>query len=149
MIICIIISQKHSPGNMLKKPGSTERSCSYERNNIKYLVCKHPHRHQCVVVASNQSLLLSSPHMRVHRLVPFYPEWYKPDRLLRVLLLLLPIYPSLYPSDHCSGSPIWLPCSSTGICVEGSLYNDLSLISKPCSSANALHTAFVPSVNAS
>ena len=130
------------------KLGGKKGVVLYE-NNAKYLLCIHLHRHQCVVVASNQSLLLSSPHMRVHRLVPFYPEWYKPDRLLRVLLLLLPIYLSLYPSDHCSGSPIWLPCSSTGICVEGSLYNDLSLISKPCSSANALHTALVPSVNAS
>ena len=130
------------------KLGGKKGVVLYE-NNAKYLVCKHPHRHQCVVVASNQLLLLSSPHMRVHRLVLFYPEWYKPDRLLRVLLLLLPIYLSLYPYYHCSGSPIWLPCSSTGICVEGSLYNDLSLISKPCSSANALHTAFVPSVNAS
>ena len=130
------------------KLGGKKGVVLYE-NNAKYLVCKHPHRHQCVVVASNQSFLLSSRHMRVHLLVPLDHGSCKPDRLLRVLLLLLPIYLSLYPYYHCSGSPIWLPCSSTGICVEGSLYNDLSLISKPCSSAKALHTAFVPSVKAS
>ena len=130
------------------KLGGKKGVVLYE-NNAKYLLCIHLHRHQCVVVASNQSLLLSSPLMRVHLVTPLGHEWYKPDRLLHVLLVLLPIYSSLYPSDHCSGSPIWLPCSSTGICVEGSLYNDLSLISKPCSSANALHTALVPSVNAS